>query len=66
VTTTSVPPDVLPEVGERLVTVGGVEDWYVKADSRVADMPSGLVTLTATLPGLPAGVRTVIDVAVTC
>ena len=64
VITTSVPPAVGPLTGDEPVIVGG--GWYVKAETRVAAPPSGLVTLMATRPALPAGVRAVIAVVVSC
>ena len=63
---TSVPPETDPLLGDQLVTVGSSGSWYVKADERVTVPPSGLVTLTDTVPGMPGGVRTVTEVAVNC
>ncbi len=62
--TTSVPPAVGPVTGEEPVIVGGAR--YVKAEACVAAPPSGLVTLMATRPAAPAGVRAVIAVVVSC
>ena len=63
---TSVPPAMDPLAGAKLVTVGRIEASYVNAVPRVTVPPSGLVTLTATVPVAPAGVRTVSAVAVCC
>nr|WP_263866878.1 hypothetical protein [Paenibacillus rhizovicinus] len=62
VNVTLVPPDVGPDVGDTLVIVGTA--MYVNwSAADVADVPPGVVTVTSTVPELPAGAVTVIDVA---
>ncbi|BBH18908.1 hypothetical protein Back11_02530 [Paenibacillus baekrokdamisoli] len=62
VNVTLVPPDVGPDVGEMLVIVGAAMNVYWSA-ADVADVPPVVVTLTSTVPALPAGAVAVICVA---
>ncbi len=59
---TVVPPDVSPATGLTAVIVGAVS--YVNwSAAEVALVPTGVVTVTSTLPAAPPGAVTVIDVA---
>jgi hypothetical protein len=51
---TGVPPTSGPEPGETEVTVGGALYWNWSL-REVAEVPLGVVTVTSTEPGLPAG-----------
>jgi hypothetical protein len=62
VNVTVVPPVVGPAVGEMLVIVGAPMNVYWSA-ADVADVPPAVVTLTSTVPALPAGAVAVICVA---
>ena len=59
----AVPPNVVPDVGEMLATVGA-GTTYVNALGKV-DVPPAVVTATLCAPAVPAGVTAVIDVALT-
>ena len=61
---TGVPPAVGPAFGEILVGFGEVS-MYVKPFVRLADVLSGLVTVTVAAPALPAGVVAVSVVVLT-
>ncbi len=59
---TSVPPTEGPEFGEMFVTEGAATYVY-SSDDEVFDVPPGVVIVTSTVPGEPAGTVAVIDVA---
>ena len=61
---TAVPPEVRPALGVTLLTVGAVK-LYVNALESAPFCPSGLVTVTATVPAAPAGVVAVMVVPLT-
>src|SRR3712207_1761998 len=60
---TRVPPVVGPETGliERTVGVGGGLKYMNRASSVGCEVPRGVVTVTWTVPGTPAGVTAVIS-----
>jgi hypothetical protein len=66
---TAVPPAVLPVDGDTPVTVGATgaggdaEPTYVYAPASFALCPSGLTTVTSTLPAFPSLATAVIGVA---
>jgi hypothetical protein len=60
---TTVPPAVLPPVGLIDVTVGTDGAVYVKwSEDPVDEVPLGVVTVTSTVPAVPAGEYAVMDV----
>ena len=63
VITTDVPPDTGPVAGEIRETVGAAVYVYLSPVT-TAVVPLGVVTLTSTIPTVPAGGVTVIDVLV--